>query len=280
MTAELAVQTKTKLFNRILTAGCRPLPLTLQVFIFATLHMGNSYMWVILPICLYFADVGLRWTLHGAWARATITVVPLDDPSSGSAGSKGGHTGPIQDAALSTSPTSLIKMSIPNHHLRTSNPAVDLQDGEYVYIQAPALGIMQWHPFSIAFVDTTHTHFLVKASGNWSRSLAQLAKAESSNSSKDGSSCSLTTVVADVHIAVEGPYDVPITCSVQQQLAAGAQVLLVAGGVGIASMVRTLLRAAGSRAAAAGGGTNADYWGRLHLVWVARTDTVSRLHGI
>jgi hypothetical protein len=257
------------------------------MIVFATMHMSNSYMWVLLPAIIYFADVGLRWTLHATRATATATAVPLVSATAGSTacadkdvwvdalGRRPKPTSCCQQSSGGQSrhgdSCSVVKLSIPIADLLHANPGFDLL-GEYLMIQAPVLGLLEWHPLSIAYVDDSDIHLLVKASGDWSGRLARLSLATSlqpltcTKSAADVGAA----VRVQVKVAVEGPYGVPITEHVVQQLTAGANVLLVAGGVGIASMIRTLQTAA----AGLGGDINIK-WRQLHLIWVVRSASVS-----
>jgi hypothetical protein len=245
----------------------------LQVILTATWHMSNSYMWMVLPVILYFADVGLRWTLHGSTATAMAVVVPLGDSvmlsdTQEQAMEQGGAVAaPIKAASSKGSKvvaSSMVKLSIPIAELLAVNPGFDLE-GEYLMVQVPQLGVLEWHPLSVAYMDATHVHLLVKTAGTWTAKLAGLGLAGTSTSQ----AAALGAAQVQVKVGIEGPYGNPITNNVLDQLSQGASVLLVAGGVGVASMVRTL-----QAAAAGAGGKRALDWSRLHLLWVVRSGKV------
>jgi hypothetical protein len=47
-----------------------------QVIILGTMHMSSTFSWLLLPVTLYLADVGLRNTLHYSQTMATAQVAP------------------------------------------------------------------------------------------------------------------------------------------------------------------------------------------------------------
>jgi hypothetical protein len=232
-------------------------------------------MWMALPVILYFADVGLRWTLHGSTATAVATVVPLGDSvmlsdTQEQAMEQGGaFAAPIQGTSSKGSKvvaSSMVKLSIPIAELLAVNPGFDLE-GEYLMVQVPQLGVLEWHPLSVAYIDATHIHLLVKTAGTWTAKLAGLGLTGSVTCTTQATALGATQV--RVKVGIEGPYGNPITGNVLDQLSQGASVLLVAGGVGVASMVRTL-----QAAAAGAGGKRVVDWSRLHLLWVVRSGEV------
>jgi len=90
----------------------------------------------------------------------------------------------------------------------------------WVYLCAENLSAVQWHPFSV-IQSGDRMHVMVKASGDWSRSL-----------------CETVASGAPLQVKLEGPYGTPVHSWTQQSPRA---LFLVAGGVGIVPYVDLLL---------------------------------------
>jgi len=100
--------------------------------------------------------------------------------------------------------------------------------GQYYFINAPAISLVEWHPFSVSQMNEKTMTFHIKTCkpGSWTAKLAKLMQ---------DSAISNATEHADVEVKLRGPYG-----SLSVNLADYSHIILIAGGVGITPMLPIL----------------------------------------
>mgnify|MGYP005992806617 CR=1 FL=1 len=88
--------------------------------------------------------------------------------------------------------------------------------GQYVFLMIPALGVHEWHPFTVSSAPHEETLTLhISVLGNWTRRLAELAKPHGS---------------IELTAFVEGPYGLP---AINLESSTYPIVLLISGSIGV-----------------------------------------------
>ncbi|KAH7363326.1 hypothetical protein B0T11DRAFT_282427 [Plectosphaerella cucumerina] len=208
---------------------------------FLWLHYHTSRPFVTASLAIFLVDrIVWRWCANTAIVQARLTVLPDGDTLMLSAN---------WDIPSTTSWWSRLRPKSVTHGWRPT---------DHVFLSVPALGrshALQAHPFTIASAapagDDTHAWFnlLIRSHSGFTQDLLHHAMRHNS-----------------VGARVEGPYG---SSQALDTLHAADEVILVAGGSGIAVVFPAAWALLMDRAASAASATPAK---RVHLLWIMHSD--------
>jgi len=169
---------------------------------------------------LLFSGVVAALLLHdasGVLFGVGLWVFDVAFRTVGLAGFKHAHS-----ATLDNFPeANVVRVTIPR------SGSFHFRGGQYVFLCVPELSLFEWHPFSISGGDAETFTLHVKAVGDWTRRLQELAIRKKEDN-KGGDS--------RIHILFEGPYGHPV---VDLEGPTYSNFLLISGGIGVTPLLAT-----------------------------------------
>lgn len=148
-------------------------------------QLGHLLMFPIIGLMMAHGTAGLlQWPMFGYWLAAPTLLVLFERFWRIFLGFR-----PIlADLELLDKDTVAITVQVP-HHRPWAYKA-----GQYVFVQAPQLSMFQWHPFTVSTCINNTMQVHIKADGDWTNALRDLAQKGSSNTIK---------------IGIDGPFGAP-----------------------------------------------------------------------
>ncbi|KAG2497456.1 hypothetical protein HYH03_004611 [Edaphochlamys debaryana] len=231
------------------------------LLLFGFMHRPEMAAWIMPGVILYLLDVTLR-TLQ-QWFNSTAATATLE-PGLKTVASVGSIAGPdtprsAASAVVSAAGGGVLSLSI------ACDPAITWVGADTVYLNAPAVSWLQWHPFTIASPCT--------AVGEGGRRLLQI-HIKSYDRWTTRLLNRLASDPAPLRLHVSGPYPGPSHSS----LPCTGRHILIAGGLGVTpvlGMLRELIaarRAAEASATAGPNGAQAVPGGpHVSFIWASRS---------
>lgn len=130
-------------------------------------QLGHLLMFPIIGLMMAHGTAGLlQWPMFGYWLAFPTLLVIFE---------RGwriflGFRPIVADLELLDDETVTITVEVPHHR------PWDYKAGQYVYVQIPQLSRFQWHPFTVSTCINNSMQVHVKADGDWTNQLRDLAK--------------------------------------------------------------------------------------------------------
>ncbi|XP_057364897.1 NADPH oxidase 5-like [Daphnia carinata] len=123
--------------------------LCLPFFLLMILHAGNVWKWLIVPLCLFGAEIGYR-----------IGFICCSE------------RGRTQVTSLQLLPNQVVRLKIERP------PDFEFHAGDYVYVNIPQVARFEWHPFTISSAPEHEDYMTlhVRVAGGWTGRLYSMCQ--------------------------------------------------------------------------------------------------------
>jgi dual oxidase len=140
-------------------------------------QLGHLLMFPIIGLMMAHGTAGLlQWPMFGYWLAFPTLLVIFERSWRTISGFR-----PIQaDLELLDKETVTITAVVPK-----TRPW-DYKAGQYVFVQVPQLSKLQWHPFTVSTCINNRMQVHIKADGNWTNQLRDLAQKKKKSKIKIG----------------------------------------------------------------------------------------------
>ncbi|KAF1967315.1 NADPH oxidase 4 [Bimuria novae-zelandiae CBS 107.79] len=147
-------------------------------------QLGHLLLFPIIGLMCAHGTAGLlQWPMFGYWLAFPTLLVVLERLQRFMLG----FFPIVADLELVDGETVAITTSMPKYRFRP------YKDGQYVFVQVPKLSFFQWHPFTVSTCTGKSMQIHIKAEGDWTDSLRDLAKSSTKS----------------LKVGIDGPFGAP-----------------------------------------------------------------------